>query len=179
MESQPKPKEKSENGNLEPQLAVLIPVNQVGHTLEVAQTRGVWVPARPCAVHRTARKQIEEEYPLLEDILNPIPVDITLSGKYPDNTPVNADELASVELLPEFRKPEKQLVAAKDRITLTHGTKQQQFVKLLRRLATSTVKQYNLPVMLHNLPAVYTISPEFSAIYNYIKDDKILRNSAR
>ena len=71
-------------------------------------------------VNQLARKQIEEDYPLLEDILNPIPVDITLSGKHPD-TPVNIDELASVEVLPEFRKPGKQLVGMKDHITLTHG----------------------------------------------------------
>ena len=62
--------------------------------------------------NQSARKQIEKDYPLLEDILNPIPVDITLSGKYPD-TPVNIDELASVEVLPEFRKPGKQLVGTR------------------------------------------------------------------
>ncbi len=165
-----------DNTNKELHLAVPIPVNQVGHMPEVTQTKGAWVPARPCAIHRTARKQIEEEYPLLEDILNPILVDITLSGKYPD-TPVNMDELVSVEVLPEFRK---QLVGAKDWITLTHGTmpKQQQFIKLIRRLAISAVKQYSLPVMLHDLATAYAKSPELSAIYNYIKDDKIASNSA-
>ena len=174
--SQPEPEEKMDNINLEQHLAVPIPVNQVRHVPEVTQAKGAWVPA----IHRTARKQIEEEYPLLEDILNPIPVDITLSGKYPD-TPVNTDELVSVDVLPEFRKPRKQLVGTKDWITLTHGTmpKQQQFIKLIRRLATSAVKQYNLPVMLHDLATAYAKSPEFSAIYNYIKDDKIARNSAR
>ena len=82
----------------------IIPVSQVGHALEIVPT--TYVPARPHAVHQLTRKQIEEDYPLLEDILNPIPVDITLSGKYPD-IPVNIDELASVEVLPEFRKPRK------------------------------------------------------------------------
>ncbi len=57
--------------------------------------------------------------------------------------------------------------------------KQQQFIKLIKRLATSVVKQYNLPMTLHDLAAVYTKSPEFLAIYNYIKEDKIVRNSAR
>ena len=62
-----------------------------------------------------------------------------------------------------------------------HGVmpKQQQFIKLIRRLATSVVKQYNLPMMLHDLAAAYTKSPEFAVIYNYIRDDKIVRNSAR
>ena len=117
---------------------------------------------------------------MLEDILNPIPVDITLSVKYPD-TPVNINELASVEVLPEFRKPRKQLVGTKDCITLTHKVmpKQQQFIKLIKRLVTSAVKQYNLPVMLHDLAAAYAKSPKFLAIYNYIKDDKIARNSVR
>ena len=102
---------------------------------------------------------------MLEDILNPIPVDITLSGKYPD-TPVNVDKLASVEVLLEFKKPRKQLVGMKDHITLTHGVmpKQQQFIKLIKRLATSVVKQYNLPMMLHDLAVAYAKSPEFSAI---------------
>ncbi len=178
--SQPQPEEKMENNSLEPQNAIPIPVNQVGHAPEVTQTWGAWVPVKPWAIHRTACKQIEEDYPLLEDILNPILVDITLSGKYPD-TPVNADELASVEVLPEFSKPRKQLVGAKDWITLMYGTmpKQQHFIKLIRKLATSAVKQYNLPMMLHNLAAAYAKSPEFSAIYNYIKDNKIAWNSAR
>ena len=101
--------------------------------------------------------------------MNPIPVDITLSGKYPD-TPVNIDELASVEVSPEFKKPGKQLVDTKDHITLTHGVmpEQQQFIKIVRRLATSAIKQYNLPVMLHNLAVAYAKSPEFSTIYKYI-----------
>ncbi len=169
-----------ENDNLEPQNSIPFPVNEVKHALEVTQTQGAWVPVRPRAIHQIARKQIEEDYPLLEDILNPILVDITLSDKYPD-IPVNADELVSVEVLPEFRKPGKQLVGAKDQITLTYGTmpKQQHFIKLIRKLATSAVKQYKLPVMLHNLAAVYAKSPEFSAVYNYIKDDKIAWNSAR
>ena len=71
---------------------------------------------------------------MLEDILNPIPVDITLSGKYPD-TPVNIGELASVEVLLEFKRPRKQLVGTKD-----------------------AIKQYNLPVTLHDLAAVYAKS---------------------
>ncbi len=138
-----------ESNTLEPQHAMPVPVNQVGHALEVTQTQGDWVPARPRAQHQNTRKQIEEDYPLLEDILNPIPFDIILSGKYLD-TPVNTDELASVEVLPEFRKQGKQLVGAKDQITPTHGTmpKQQHINKLIRKLATSAVKQYNLLVML-------------------------------
>ncbi len=112
--------------------------------------------------------------------MNPILVNITLSGKYPD-TPVNTDELASVEVVPEFRKPRKQLVGVKDQITPTHRTmpKQQHFIKLIRRLAMSAVKQYNLPVMLHNLAAVYAKSPEFLVVYNCIKDDKIACSSVR
>ena len=51
--------------------------------------------------------------------------------------------------------------------------KQQYFIKLIRKLAMSVVKQYNLPVKLHDLATAYVKSPGFSAIYNYIKDDKI------
>ena len=50
------------------------------------------------------KKSLHHQTMGLEDILNPIPIDINLSGKYPD-TPVNIDELASVEVLPEFKKP--------------------------------------------------------------------------
>ncbi len=116
-----------ESDNLEPQHMMSISINQVGHAPEVIQTQGAWVPAKPRAQHQTARKQIKEDYPLLEDILNPIPVDITLSGKYPD-TPENADALASVEVLPEFRRQGKQLVGAEDQITLMHGTKSKHFL---------------------------------------------------
>ena len=171
VKSQPEPKE-TNNNVLQPQDYNPVPVKQVGHAPETVLT--TYVSARPWAVNQLARKQIEEDYPWLEDILNPIPEDITLSGKYPD-TPVNIDELASVEVLLEFRKPRKQLVGTKDHITLTHGVmpKQQQFIKLIKRLATSAVKQYNLPVMLHDLAAVYKKSPKFLAIYNYIKDEKL------
>ena len=108
---------KTDSDIIQPQDDNLVPTNQVGHVPEGIPTP--YVPARTQAENQSARKQIDKDYPLLEDILNPIPVDITLSGKYPD-TPVNIDELASVEVLPEFKRPGKHLVGTKDHITLTH-----------------------------------------------------------
>ena len=176
-EPQPDPMNKDSNIT-QPQDNNLVPTSQIRHVPEVIPIP--YVPVRAQAENQLVQKQIEKDYPLLEDILNPIPLDITLSRKYPD-TPVNVDELASVEVSPEFKRPGKQLVGTKDCITLTHGVmpKQQQFIKIIRRLATSAIKQYNLPVTLHNLAVAYAKSPEFSAIYKYIQDDKVERNSAR
>ena len=181
MEPKPEPPPNSTNTDsniTQPQDNNLVPTRQIGHMPEVIPTP--YVPMRTRAENQLTCKQIEKDYSLLEDILNPILVDITLSGKYPD-TSVNIDELASVEVLLEFKQPKKQLVGTKDHITLTHGVmpKQQQFIKIIRRLATSAIKQYNLPVMLHNLAVAYTKSPGFLAIYKYIRDDKVSKSKRK
>ena len=112
---------KTDSDIIQPQDNNLVPTNQVGHVPEVIPTP--YVPARTWAENQLTRKQIEKDYPLLEDILNPIPVDFTLSGKYPD-TPVNIDKLASVEVLLEFKRPGKQLVALSSGIRLSSGSLQ-------------------------------------------------------
>ena len=138
---------------------------------------------RPHRGRKRGRKKgeiVETDYPTLSGLLNPIPLDVSFSGKYPE-VPVNCDELASVTVNPEFKNPGKPLFDTKRQLNFNflYMPRQKAFERMIKRIATSVVKQYNLPVTALDMASSYPKSPFFSSIYNFLKEGKIVRNVSR
>ena len=104
----------------------------------------------------------------LEEILNPMPVDITLQGGIPD---VNVtDELPDMKIPPlNADKEWKQLTNSK-RIEVVRRVmpKQRDMKPLLKDIAKTVLHTYSLPIKMIELIAAYARSPYFKDIYKYV-----------
>jgi len=108
----------------------------------------------------------------LEQILDPMPVDITLYGT-PVGGAIDQHDVPSVDITTlrptsenqqwrEHRKGHPQLV----RRTMT---KQSEITPLLRDIARQALRNYNLPITMAEVTQAYKNSPYFKAIYKYVQ----------
>ena len=118
--------------------------------------------------NRRGKTRKTDPIPDWEAVCNPLPVTITLSGQYPD-APVDPDELGSVIITDQDKG--KLLPLVKDQkihILRPNMPKQTEFVQLVRKLAHSAIKSYELPITASEIAVAYAKSPYFKDKYRYL-----------
>ena len=112
--------------------------------------------------HRKERK--------LEEILNPLPVDITLTGMIP-TAEFREDEIPEMTFPPpQANRQSLPLGDSTKKIEVVRRTmpKQKDITPIIKQIAKTVLHSYRMPISMTELIAAYQKSPYFKDIYKYV-----------
>ena len=146
-----------------------VPVHDYGHGVH-SNIENLHPEARYPNRHSNQRKEFANNHPTLEEFLNPIPVDITFTGNVPVPG-VHSDELIDCTVPAKFKQQSHPLFPKGEvpKFTRPFMPKQQEFERVIRKLATSVLKTYNLPIIATEIAASYPKSPYYKDIFGFLK----------
>ena len=122
----------------------------------------------PPPTHRPRKRKTRIHAKTLDDILNPMPVDITLTGVLP-GIDITAD-LPTMTLPPALSERQNQQLTTKTPVEIIRRSlpRQTDLKPLLQEIGRTVMHSYSLPITMQELKAAYPKSPYFKDIYKYI-----------